>query len=253
MLVKCIIAGDSRLRDFGALPQQNSELYSTNVVILRGGALPRIIDYVCNLLKTDEFQEADLVLVYIVGGICDITRKWEHSGGIEIVPRQQINVIGKITEGRQRIIDSHPNVVVGFAQIPVVHLEKAKRHNLANELLFYPVHSEESTRNLQSFLTKKIDDINYWIGGVNKIPQLLQNFYPIKVKQLFLNCDIVKTTYTMRNGKKHNVRRQIQATQLEDGVHATYNLSAKWNDLIHNNLLMMCEDIKEMEDLPQHM
>ena len=74
--VLLVVAGSSRVRDFNNLSTQNEHLYQTLILPNPGAGYINIATDVVNKLR--DIDQKTLVIVYLIGGLCDITEKAYH-------------------------------------------------------------------------------------------------------------------------------------------------------------------------------
>ena len=154
-------------------------------------------------------------------------------------------MIDNIYAAKERLRNAHPNILVGFATIPIVSLEFAKNYNLEHRKLYRPMYNYTETKTLEAYLSKKLLEINTQIPQINAAPQVLRDYSTTRVKNIFLHHDTEKVTYTNKNGVKSNIRRQIQKGAFVDGVHLKPAIVEKWYYQIHKNMKAMIAEIKE--------
>ena len=171
-----IIAGSSRVRELEYFAPQNVQLYDTLVLTNPGGGYVRIATSVVNELRSDRINAHSMVIVYIIGGLCDVTKKTYHTGGCELSIRENITAIEDAYQAKQMIRASHPNTVVSFASIPVANLAKAKKHYQKHKKLWQSKYSSSDTVQMQTELSEKLSKINKELSILNQIPQAVNRF-----------------------------------------------------------------------------
>ena len=185
-----LVAGDSRIRDFPYIDCPVSDLFDFIVHPCLGAGLLSIGSAVENTIR--DIAHEKLVLVLILGGICDITRKFHHSGGVEVIPRKVTFVAHHARSVRDQLRSAHPNLLISFATIIMIDLEKSKKYYESTKALWNPINSEDDNRALQKQLSEKVGAINGEISMINADPQPLLDFHDIKVPQAFIHHFVEK-------------------------------------------------------------
>jgi hypothetical protein len=231
--IDCIIASDSRARDFPLWQEQsrhNSHLYRTHFVICRGGNIDRILNKTLELLKS--IENTDLILVLLMGGICEITIREHHTHGTELAVRKAIHIEKNILKFKELVRAIVPNCLVSIATIPIVDFAKAKQHYYKVGKLSQSEYSEEETLQQQKTLSEKLASINHFITEQNKKLQLIPKFGITNPCQRYLHQAIEKTTTKRRGASKISVKR-IPQTALVDGVHGSEHICRNWFNIVH--------------------
>ena len=144
--IELIIAGSSRVRDLQNLTLQNDALYNTTILPNPGGSLITIAENVIEHVR--DINNNSLVVIYVIGGLCDITQKTYHRGGYEITLRDEINTVENARKAKSLIRQAHPNAIVSFASIAPAHLKRAKEHYKKHNHLWESLYDEETTQQM---------------------------------------------------------------------------------------------------------
>ena len=239
-----IIAGSSRVRDLQFLQPQNAHLYETIIIPNPGGGYIKIADSVIDVLRSDQITNQTLVIVYNIGGLCDVTEKIYHEGGCELSIREYITAIENANDAKLMIRGSHPNTIVSFATIPVIDFAKAKKHYQSHNKLWKSRFSNDTTKQMQKDLSDILANLNKEISILNQVPQAVQSFDLINPSQILIHHQVEKTSYTKRGELKVNVRKHIPTKALPDGVHQARYISIKWFDFIHKCMAKLIPSIR---------
>jgi hypothetical protein len=81
-IIHTITAGDSRIRNFPDFPIINKYRYESNYIVRRGANVKKIENEL--IVTLDEIPRRNICIVYLICGICEITKKSFHSGGQEL-------------------------------------------------------------------------------------------------------------------------------------------------------------------------
>ena len=239
-----LIAGSSRVRDLQFLQPQNAQLYDTTILPNPGAGYIRIAHSIIDELRSDSITDTTLVIVYIIGGLCDVTKKIYHAGGCELSIRENITAIEDARDAKLMIRSAHPNTIVRFATVPVADLAKAKKHYIKHNKLWESIYSHEATSQMQKDLSDILSKLNKDISILNQTPQAVRDFDLIHPPQVFIHRQIEKISYTKRGARKTNVRKHIPTGVLPDGVHQARYISIKWFDFIHKCMAQLIPTIR---------
>ena len=243
--VTLMIAGSSRVRTFETLSSQNEQKYTTVILPNPGaGYLKIAADVVKHIADIDN---NNLIVVYIIGGLCDITEKVYHKGGCEVLLRQHTLAIEHARDAKLMIRTSHPNVIVSFASVAVADLAKTKRHYKKQKQLWESCCTDEETQAMQNRLSDTIAEVNKELSILNQIPQSTRDYDLLHLSQLFTHHHIEKISYNKRGTRKTNIRKTIPNGALPDGVHQSKQISQKWFDQLHKIVLDLIPNIRKTQ------
>ena len=114
-----------------------------------------------------------MIIAYICAGICELTFKEYHSGGVELALHTNQNVYNHIADFRNNLRRYHPLSVVGVATIPLIKFTKAQSHFKLIRQLHVAKYNEEELNDMQHKLSKSLAIINTDLSALNRIPQYL--------------------------------------------------------------------------------
>jgi hypothetical protein len=239
--IHAIIATDSRGKNFVSKAAPNSDIYQTHNLVCRGARIDRVSSAIFSCLR--RINPSSLVLVRICAGINELTYKYHHKDGNELVPHIQQNVIQHLLQLKEKIRRKFPSALVGIATIPIVNLAQSKLHYMEKGWLSKPLYDESQTLQHQRELSITISNINARIVRENSLRQYIPEIGLVLPTQLFLNQDIEKVSIRKKGGKRR-LRKHIQISSLPDGVHPSDRISDKWFNCIHENFKRELDRIK---------
>ena len=242
--IYCIVAADSRARDFESKLLPHPDLYTTKYIV-RGGA--RINTLECEVLGyINKLPKTDIVILYILAGICELTYKEYHQGGVELCLHKNQNVYDHIVDLKNTIRRHHPLSLVGVATIPIIDFKKAQKHYKHSNQLFVPKYGNDDLLDMQRRLSKSLAKINTDLAHLNRSPQHLPGvgvFYPA---HLFLHQDIEKDV-VRKTKSSRKVLKRIPDKKLSDGVHASAEVADVWYEATHSNFFKLYKAIRGID------
>ena len=221
-----IIAGDSRGRGIDSYISNNNAFTSDQVhyIIKPGGTLSTIFQQVQSRIHAIQHNHNTTnILCTITAGICNLTQKIYHEGGMEICYKHNtdniINIKQQISTYYRLMNDQ--NVKFNLTHIPSASLSKYSEFNIKNGKLTQSAFSTSELEQQQSLLESDLEDIN------NHISTLNSSFHTFSVRW---DRDLVKcrTKTRGKNGKLSKKCKVTTYTDLYDGVHANAGLKDKW-------------------------
>jgi hypothetical protein len=239
--IHAIVASDSRAKDFLTKSSPNAEKYTTHNIICRGARIDRVSSAIASKLR--RIPESDFVIIRICAGINELTYRYHHEDGVELVPHTQQNLLQHLLELKEHIRKQRPLSLVGIATIPIINFKRAQEYYVERGWLKKPLFDKIATEQHQQALSDTLAIINSRITKENTIKQYLPDLGTVLPTQCFLHQDIEKYSIRKR-GNKRRIRKHIQNSALPDGIHPCDRISDKWHTCIHNNFLREVERVK---------
>ena len=212
MSVNVIVVSDSRgdgLGNYLHSADLPSDLH-INDYVLRGASYTRLSD---ELRKQVEHHSGQHTIAILNGGICSVTERETHAGGLEIVFHDPSlpDICNRIDEIVQFCTDSNCNL--GISTIIPADLSQAKQHYIRTRKLRESRYSPAQTEEQQARQENFVGEINAYIKSRtnNNNVKLINLFHDITARSKKGRCrheSVLGRTSTV-----------IDYTKLADGVH----------------------------------
>jgi hypothetical protein len=229
-----IFVSDSRGRDLRTNPLPVSTLYQCEYIIKGGACIHNLQKDTLQLLsRYGRINPNALYIVKIAAGICDITKKVHHEGGVDIILRDRTYVLTKLLRFKEHILALGLKALVSFATIPPVSFKNAHSFNVSMGKNWSSIRSDEMRARDQLTLFEKLQHINNTLIQENSKPQQISNLGECRPSQLLWHQQVLREAKKKKTGK--TVLR-IPNTALVDGVHASPVVSKRWADTLLHSL-----------------
>lgn len=221
-----IFGTDSRGRGLEQYIHQNNALttHTLHCIIIPGGTLSTIIQQVQNKIQSLTQQHNHTTIhCTIAAGICNLTKKTFHQGGMEISYLRDANNIASI---KQTISSTYQtmhsnNIHFNLVHIPPASISKYSEFNIQHGKLKQSSFTTTDFHEQQTTLEQDIQDINNHISTQNQIYSTLS----IRWDRDILKC---KKRKRGRNNNNTKISQCFSYSDLYDGVHANSQLKNKW-------------------------
>ena len=214
-MLRILIATDSRGANLDVY-LKNTELQRhcrIDVQVFRGAPLERLEYKIAQFTKHIKYD-----LIVVIGGICNLTTRVQEHRQKVLHYHRSLDSLANIKATLIRLDKRYKEKVLVSRIAPAFLLQYYQHHNTNNS---------EPPKNLaqqQSHLNDDIEEINYFITGLNKSRGLER-----------LDLDKQAFTYSKKTAKvKGGKRRQrrpvlnLDLAQFPDGVHPSEQLQQKW-------------------------
>ena len=238
--IHCFVIADSRFRDFESFFPINQHIYNTVYIVKRGARIINLEEAVLKELR--KIPKSDIVIAYICAGINNLTYKYYHSGGYEIVPHNRQSVYLDILGLKQKIRRVFPRSIVGIATIPIVNFAKAQKYAKDNHHLVSKF-TLADIKQMQTQLSDTLADINTELIHQNRGFQQVPGVGWMKPCQLYLHQEIEKLVYRKKQQERIVIKR-IPDKVLTDGVHPAEYISLHWYNTIHNCFAQIVHNLR---------
>ena len=218
-------------------------MYDTKYIVKGGARLSTLEEEVNDYIKN--IPCTDIIIAYVCAGICELTYKEHHCGGIELNLHTNQNVYEHIVDLKENLRRRHPLSVVGVATIPMIKFIKAQAHFKLIKQLHQPKYSKDQLNEKQQKLSESIAVINTNLAALNRTPQYLPGIGSVTPAQLFLHQDVEKDVIR-KSQSKRVVYKRIPDKKLIDGVHASEAVSDVWFSALHANFMKICSAISDL-------
>jgi hypothetical protein len=175
-------------------------------------------------------------IIMLAGGICNLTSKITHRGGVEIT-YTSTDKVQNITSTLHDISDelSHSNTIVKIATIPPVSLDKYSTFQKSKHRLSDSIFSTDTVQQQQRDLEADITQINNTITAINQHNG---------VRTVNWHRDLLRTSIKKRgwNGQSRKSVTKYTYGKLYDGVHAVEELSTNWFRILCESVVADIEE-----------
>jgi hypothetical protein len=239
--LQVLFVSDSRGRDFLKSPLPHSDLFKTEYIIIGGASIRTLERETITKVKSISLSNPNTVfIVKIAAGICEVTKKEQHAGGVELVLREQTYVLTNLLNFKERLHCLGRKILVSFATIPPISFEQALQHNISKNKLWAPTSTKEHRLAQQDAIFHRLSQINHALIQENTKLQEIGNLGSCRPAQLLWHQQIVRETKRRRSSK---VVLRIPLTALVDGVHAGPEVFSKWSTTLYHSLQQDAERI----------
>ena len=176
-----------------------------------------------------------VVFVQLACGINNLTNKIRHSSGVELIPRQDHEVLSKFRKAKSEIQAIHPNVVVLIATIACVDFVKANKCYKA----WNPRYTTNQLVDFQRSFSDDLAQINHEICNENQIPQPTLKIGMVKGINLYWHQSVEKTSFKGKSSDAVIKKKRIPDGALVDGIHASTKIQEKWFEQFHLNMMKL--------------
>lgn len=221
-----ILATDSRGRGLNTYLQKMNPFppnWHVYLLFKPGASIERLSHEAQLLIQSSSDKTAPYHVVFM-GGICNLTEKFKHQSGTEIVYQHSSDKVQMLLHSIEKTfhqISLSPSSIVQFATIPPVSIKKFKEYQSERGNLKSSKYSSDESAAQQEALENDIKFIN------NKISQYNANYNSSSIR---LDKDITKISIKKRgrNGTCKKRTSKFFYDNFYDGVHPERSLAEKW-------------------------
>lgn len=228
-----ILGADSRAKYFRGKGNPNYSSYKLVYVTQCGGKVQDISPLVADRLKV--IPHSELVFIQLACGINNLTKKFRHPGGVELIPNENPDAVHELRAAKQLFRTIHPNVVVSLATIPCVDFVKANKCYKAQD----PIYSVDQLQRFQSEFSDQLAVINHEICVENQIVQSTVRYGNIKALNLYWHQCVEKVSFKGKSSEAKIKKKRIPDSALTDGIHASLEIQTTWFNHFHANMMSL--------------
>ena len=140
-----VLCADSRARDFDDFLPFNTALYNTHHIVCRGARVPQLQYELIRELKT--IPRNDPTVVYVCGGVNELTFKEFHAGRVELCVHKQQKTLENLLDLKSKVRKWFPNALVCYSTIPIVNLKLAQLYYRDCGALITPKYDAEGNQS----------------------------------------------------------------------------------------------------------
>lgn len=238
--IHCILAADSRARNFPTDTAINAHMYAAHYIIQRGAIVADLKPKILNLVQSSPPE--DIISIKIAAGINECTYREGKFRYTELIPNNSIHVLQNLLNLKTEIRQCTRRALVSFATIPIVSFKSCQSHYIKTGRLIFPRYNSSDLLEFQEDLSQTLSQINDRLMSENKKPQEIEDVGEVYPALLLWHLDIEKEAVLRIQGEKIT-RKRIPSTALSDGMHPSDKISEKWFSNLHKSYVKEWERI----------
>ena len=219
---RLLIAADSRGAKLGNYFNRHYPSWNVDPIVVPGGTVQTLHSLIVKALTASSPTNTN---VFIAAGICNLTEKTEHEGGVEVsYTNDTRGRVSNLLYGLHTLIsdiNSRFSLQVHVCTNPPANLLAYRNTLKTQRKLHTSIYTTSQIISQQAALENDIKLINLEILQMNTS----QGLAPIRWDRQFIKIKIQKRGELKENSRK---KSKYNYQQLYDGLHPNWDLAAIW-------------------------
>ena len=238
-----LLVSDSRGRGIISKPLPPIHDYTSENIIIPGATIERLKLETKEFLKHNDPLKNRVFIIKLAAGICEITNREFHAGGLELSLRPRTNALANIKDFKNSISSLGLKTLISLVTIPPVSFVDNYNYNVSKGKLRNPKYSDINREDFQSELFSIRKIINDEIILENTKDQYISGIGICRSSQLLWHLNIIKTS---KRRKSSPVITRIPHNYLPDGVHPNETIITKWSESLQQSVTQDIIQIKKI-------